>query len=375
MTTRAVDILIFAEDPGAANYVANLPDRLRARGWSVRLCTSGVATNYLSARGLTVDPLQSGCNFDDLITQLAPGLVLTGTAQSPDALGLSLIEAAKSMDIPVIGVIDASTGLDERFRGQNDNALQHCPQLVVVPDNAGRDGLLALGLSANRILVAGHPHWDYVRSKGIEMQSLDRAYLRRSLFGDPLRDRAVLVFGAEIYDGINPGMVRYSNEYSLMGDGTSQDRTEIVIEELLRALASRRGYIYLVLRLHPKNRREDFFSFHEAFDTVSAESSALELLYAADALVGMTSMLMIEAALLMKPTLSILPRASETCWLPTIAAGITPCALDRQSVAEQVASLIARPKQPDPVALNRLFPSGALDMIVGAVEACIGKRK
>ena len=109
MTTRAVDILIFAEDPGAANYVANLPDRLRARGWSVRLCTSGVATNYLSARGLTVDPLQSGCNFDDLITQLAPGLVLTGTAQSPDALGLSLIEAAKSMDIPVIGVIDAST--------------------------------------------------------------------------------------------------------------------------------------------------------------------------------------------------------------------------------------------------------------------------
>jgi hypothetical protein len=369
--TAATDILIFAEDPGAANYVAELPERLRARGWRALVVTCGTATNFLSARGVAAHPLQPDCNADELVSQFKPRLLIVGTSQNPDTLGFALAAAAKVRRIPVVGLVDASTGPEERFRGRGGNPLQHCPQLIIVPDSVSRDGFRALGVPPDRVLVAGHPHWDYVRKKRGELQKADRAELRESLFGAALHDRRVVVFGAEIYDGLDEQQHRFSAEYRLTGDSGNTGRTEIVVEEFLRAMAPRRRDVHLVLRLHPKNQADDLSAYHSAFDTVSRSEPALDVLYAADSVAGMTSMLMIEAALLWKPTLAILPRACEATWLPTIAAGITPCALSRQSIAEQIGALIDQQTPPVLAALDRLFPIGALEIVVGAVEACL----
>ena len=101
---------------------------------------------------------------------------------------------------------------------------------------------------------------------------------------------------------------------------------------------------------------------------MSRTEQALALLHAADAVVGMTSMLMIEAALLSRPTLAILPRAEEVHWLPTAAAGLTPYATSRVEVEKSIAGLVVSPRRPDPSALERLFPPHALERVAAAVE-------
>jgi hypothetical protein len=82
----------------------------------------------------------------------------------------------------------------------------------------------------------------------------------------------------------------------------------------------------------------------------------------------MTSMLMVEAALLNRPTLAILPREEEILWLPTAAAGITPVATTRLEVERKLADLLAELRAPDLKALSRLFPPHALDRVAATVE-------
>ena len=87
-------------------------------------------------------------------------------------------------------------------------------------------------------------------------------------------------------------------------------------------------------------------SLGKEFDEVSKGGSALETVYSTDVVVGMTSMLLFEAALLGKQTLAILPRISEKKWLPADADGIIPCVFTRDDVRKKLLETTKRkPKE------------------------------
>jgi hypothetical protein len=371
MTSQKSDILILVEDPGAANFVIELPTALGRRGLRVHLASDGTATDYLAQRGVATDRLPPSADLENLIAKVSPRLVAIGTAEDPECAGLRLTALARERAIPTVGLIDASTNLAHRFRGRTDNPLQFSPDTVIVSDQQARDGLIALGLRHERIVVSGHPHWDYVRCAERRLRDLPRDAVRQGLFANALDNRRVLVFVAELSNGLVPSEFERSAEYSLTGTGSSRGRTEIVIEELLLALQPVRPSIYLVLRLHPKNETADFSSYRPAFDAVSKTEPPFDLLYAADAVVGMTSMMLVEAALLGRPTLAILPRAKEAEWLPTMAAGVTPYAATRADVGRKVIELLTNPPMVDRTQLDKLLPSGATDRVADAFEASI----
>src|SRR5262249_30622994 len=201
---KQTDVLIFVEDPGAANFIAELPGILRQGGRSSHLATSGLATGYLQQRGLLVDALPPHCDLEALVTRLSPRLILVGTAENLDSCGLQLAAIAAARRVASDGVVDSSAHLDYRFRGRSANPLEFCPAIVIVPDTVCRDGFVKLGLSENRIVVAGHPHWDHVRSSYRSLQQKDRGELRRRLFNMPSPNRTVILFAAEIAGGVNP---------------------------------------------------------------------------------------------------------------------------------------------------------------------------
>ena len=234
-------------------------------------------------------------------------------------------------------------------------------------------GLSHSVLAGDEIVVAGHPHWDHVRATARSLRRADRHQLRRRLFGPTVGGRLVILFAAELSGGLDARQFHHSPEYSLIGEGTSHGRTEIVVEEFLCAVAPRRRDIHLVLRLHPKHRPEDLSAYSDAFDVVSRSESSLEVIHAADAVVGMTSMLMIEAALIGRPTLAILPRAQEAHWLPTIACGVTPCATTRVMVAEGVKRLLADLQPPDARMLDHLFPPGASERVLATIAELLSR--
>ena len=334
-------LLAFVEDPGAANFVGPLLRPLRTAGWEARLFANGSAHKLLSERGIEAYKVLETHDAYLFIDEISPDVVLVGTSENPATLGLSLITAAKHSRVLSVGVLDSPANSAFRFRGRSEEPLDYCPDWLLVPDELTRSEFLTLGYPSSRIVLCGHPYYDEVRRVGANLEKQGRVSVKQRVFANVPPEVPVLMFLAEVSDGLNPSQYRRSSGYTLHGRGGSDERTHIVLEELIDALAEIQQDHVLVLRLHPKNRREEFSAYWESVHRVSQGGDALELVYAADLVVGMSSSLLVEAALIGRPTLSIVPRAVECDWLPNIKRGITPCVSNRESLREILSSYLS----------------------------------
>jgi len=342
------DVLIFVEDPGAANCIASLPPLLAERGHRVLLFAAGSSVNYLRERGIAAEELSREATASAIVETAKPLVLLAGTALDPGTMGLKLIDACRARGIVSVGVVDTRANAAHRFRGLTTDPLAHAPDWLIVPDEQSREIFAALGFPRAAIRVCGHPHYDEVRAAGMLFAAKDRTLLRQQLFPGLREPRPVILLLTEPFGGLNDAEDRRTPDYTLLGRGTSERRNDIVIEEFLDAAKQLQPTPYIVLRLHPKNRAAEFKRYEQEFDQISTGGSPLEMVYAADLAVGMTSMLLLEAALLGRPTLAVLPRAAEKEWLPAPADGAIPSVTDRDALRAVLPDLL-RDKTPGPI--------------------------
>lgn len=367
-----IDIVIYVEDPGAANFVAALPEALEKRGWQTRLLAGGFAYHYLLDRGIQSELLSKSVNSArKLLTRLKPRLVMVGTSENPETFAFDLITAARPLGIMTLGVVDAFGNADYRFRGHTSNPLFYSPEWLAVPDQWTKEAYLDLGYPIERLAVCGHPHYDYVLDTAARLGKQDKKRFRDKIFPSNHNNSPVIVFVSEISTGLNPGKYRHRPDYSMTGRGTRTDRTGIVLEEFLDALALCKQEHYLVLRMHPKNTQEELAPFLKYFNQISQGEPSLALVFAADLVVGMTSMLLMEAAIMGRPTLSIVPRDAEKVSLPTVRLDITPCVTTREELRTVLPGLLARCKQPIALDTDRWVPPGSLQRTVAFIEGLL----
>src|SRR5262249_44741353 len=208
-----------------------------------------------------------------------------------------------------VGAVDGPAYPDERFRGRGEGSLSFAPDRVLVPDEGTRQSFIELGMPESAVIAAGHPLFDRMRAERGRLDREGQTVVRTRVLPAAPAARLVLVFLAEISDGYLPELYRRHPGYRLTGRGMTDTRTAVVIEEFLDA--SRSLGAYRVLRLHPKNTKDEFAAYEGEFDAISAGGAPHELIYAADVVVGMTTMLLVEATLLGRPTLSIVPDLTE----------------------------------------------------------------
>ena len=359
-------ILIFVEDPGAVNCIAPIVDELARRSVPVRLLSAGHATRLLHERGLRSTPWHG-----DSVTAAAlagpPRLLLVGTSENPDSPAFSLLACARQAGVPSAAIIDSGANSAHRFRGRTERPLAHAPDRLLVPDEPTYRAFATLGFAPERIAIVGHPDDDRLRDVAAELEAVGRGSVRkRAMRATP--DRIVLVFVSEISTGLNPGQYVRSAEYTLFGRGGAMLRTEIVVEELLEAIAALEAdqwpRPYMVLRRHPKETEGDLPELASEFDEVSVGGSPHDVVYAADLVVGMSSMLLVEAHRLGVPTLAVLPRACEREWLQPVRDGEIPSVFRRKDLVTALGGLLAFPGR-QPVRGERGgSPSNTVDRIV-----------
>ena len=367
-----VDILIYVEDPGAANFVASLPAALEKHGWQIRLLAEGFAYQYLLERGVHPELFSKSLILArELLTRLNPSLVIVGTSENPETFAFDLITAARPLGIMTLGVVDAFGNADYRFRGHTDNPLFYAPEWIAVPDQWTKEAYLDLGYPVERLAVCGHPHYDYVLDTAARLSQQDKQLLRDRIFPFNHNNAPVIVFISEISTGLNPGKYRRLSDYTMTGSGTRTDRTEIVLEEFLEACALCKEKHYLVLRMHPKNTEEELAPFLKYFNQISQGELPLELLFAADLVVGMTSMLLMEAAIMGRPTLSIVPRDVEKISLPTVRFNITPCVTTREELRTVLPNLLGSCKQASVPDSDRWLHPGSRQRTVAFIESLL----
>ena len=307
----------------------------------------------------------------ELLSKFKPRLALLGTSANPDTFGFDLIAEAHDLGVMTIGVLDAFGNADYRFRGHTVNPLAHAPEWLAVPDKWTKNAYTSLGYPSERIAVCGHPHYDYVLEATERLGESDRQVLRRVMFPFNHEDAPVVIFGAEPFIGLNPGKYGRKHNYTLEGRGNKLNRTEIVLEEFLDVIVRVKPIPYLVLRMHPRNTREELASFLGYFHQVSDDGVSLDLLFAADLVVGMTSMLLQEAAIMGRRTLSIVLRGAEKESLPMVRAGIIPCVSTQDELRTILPELLRRNAKPDADRINQFLQFGSLKKTVAFIESLL----
>lgn len=337
-----VDILIFAEDPGAANFVVGLPGTLARHGRSSLILTQGAASSYLGARGVTCVDLEDEADGAAILGRFPARIVVTGTSENRDSVGLQLIDAARTKGVPSVSIVDAATSLTHRFQGRSDDPLAHLPDHVLVPDEPCRIKLMAIGVAKTRITVVGNPQYRLAYETALALAQKDRAQRRRDLFGPACEERKVLVFLSELSDGLDPAQYRRGPDYTLRGRGGSEGRTEIVLEEVLDVLKALPERPYFVVRLHPKEQADRFDHYADEIDHISRRESPLEVVFFADAVVGLTTSLLVESAVMGVPSLSVLPREAEQEWLPGGATEVVRCVTRAADIGPALATILSQ---------------------------------
>jgi hypothetical protein len=368
-----VDIIIFVEDPGAANFIVGLPAAVAERGFRAQVWATGKATTQLAAMEEPFEVFPEDRQSAKFLDDQKAKVLLVGTSENRDTAAFRLIEAARERSVVSVGVVDGPSNAHHRFRGSTENPISHAPDLVVVADEAVRADFVALGMTQDRVIVGGHPRYGAAFAQGKLLASMDRLALRQRHFPDLEPGAKVVVFLSELSDGVNPDLYRRDNNYTLAGRGDVSGRTEIVFEEVLDALAKIQPQVRLIVRLHPKNTSADFDRWAREIDRFSDQdltADVLEMLFAADLVVGLTTILITEAALAGCHTLSVIPRPEEAAWLPSIGFGLTPCASNREDLNDALESALCGDVAVAQPELDSIS-SGALERLADMVCALV----
>lgn len=358
-------MLCVIEDPGAANGMVGLDAALAVLDIQFDLYATGSALTYAPGIGLAVQNIDA---FSDPLP--AGSALLVGTSENPDSVIFDLISVAKSARIPCFGFVDGPANAQHRFRGRTDAPLAHAPDILLVSDTAARDAFIGLGMPDDAVRCVGHPHMDRVRDRMAQLDLEGRAAVRARLFPDIPADTRLCLFAAETSDGLDPAEFQRSDAYTLTGRGESNGRTEICLEEVIDALGAVKNPASLVLRLHPKNTPEQFAPYMDDIAALSLGGDPLEAVYAADLVIGMTSVLLFEAAVMGRPTLAVTPRASERAWLTSIGLGLTRHVCTSTDLRDTLKAALAGDgwSEPDQTGdIDALVPPGAAARMARAI--------
>jgi len=334
MTPQSV--LVAAREAGAASALTPVVGALIAEGTlRPQIVAWGNALAVFDAVGLPVlafpeDPEPR--EIEELLVSTNAAVVLTGTSLRAELDG-RFWAAARAAGIPSVALLDHWKNYAERFTIVAP--FDVLPTLVAVMDDVAERELVALGCPGDRIRVTGQPRFDAL--PGAVTPQL-RARARQTLGIGP--SRRVAAFASE------PRGIPYDDGLGFtQADAVSAflDGVEAVAPDMLA-----------IVKLHPLEEVEPVRA--AASGRARPEARILrayptrELAAAADVFCGMTSIVLLDAALLGVPTVSIRPGGGASHFVDLhadlITSAVTPAELRaalEQGLARKPALPARRP--------------------------------
>jgi hypothetical protein len=355
-------------DPGGAGALAPVLEALVAEG-RVRLRNFAYrqATDILAARNIPLTAIPAGADEKWIKAQLAESgarLLLTATSYRTEEHEKAFIAAARGQGLRSIAVLDFWANYGVRF-ADGSGELRYLPDLITAMDQASCDGLIADGVPPERIVVAGHPGFDAIARQRAAFNAARRAALRTSL-GTPDGGLQVLFASQPLRE------LYGADESSATFRGFHEHSVLDAVIESLEASAKLSGRaIQLVIRPHPREDAEPYLARRSASIgiVVSKDGDARECAMASDLVIGMTTMLLVEACYLGVPTVSLQPELQRPNMLPELPGLVI---VRRQvDVAPALADALGRAMRP-PVSKSVAEPAPAAPFVAGLVYSMLG---
>lgn len=312
-------IFIFSRDPGGANAIAPLVRPLEKKGYRVLLYGADMSLNIYAKAGLVALDIKQQLSeatsegIRKLISKISPDFILTGTSAS-DFTERYLWHIAEKMSIPCFAVLDhwinygqrfSAFGISELSEYRKNKTHPFLPTKIIVMDDLAKTEMIMDGIEPERILPAGNPHFaelihfaetfsgkdveDFKASLGIPASNYLITYA-----SEPISAVYREGGGSELYWG-------YS-EHGILAE---------ILEALRIILPQYQGNVTLFIKLHPKEDLKSHdkiigaFRLNNCTVIIDKECNPLKILRSSDLVIGMFSMLLIEAAIIRKPVISV----------------------------------------------------------------------
>ena len=295
------DIVVVLQDTGGANAVLPVVRELRSRGATCRIIAAGKARSVLDREGVEHEAVDVPAVVDASTVGLAgswlrpsASALLLGTSWGPSVEKAAAV-AARGL-VRSVAVLDMWSYYAQRFENTDTGALDYLPDRVAVMDDEAARAAISAGLPADRVVVTGQPYLETLPERFAEASLIDDAARLRATWAPD--GRPVIMFASE-------PIAR-----DLAGSDLDRGYTERdALCDLVEAAARSRHRPVIVAKPHPEHgpNEHDWVMAHGGI--VAQGLPSWHCIAAADVVVGMTSMVLLEALFAGKASISHQPTA------------------------------------------------------------------
>lgn len=317
-------VLAMAGDPGGARALAAVISELLGRGCG--LCLGGYrhAPEIFREHGWQALDCgaREGWSPGGWISSERPDVCFTATSVNGMDLEKDLIRAARAAGVPTVALLDFWSNYRRRFAsGPPDGPMDSLPDRIAVMDATAVGEMMREGFGRELLAITGQPAFDEL------FLPRDRAAIReeiRAAFGLTDCDRKLVIFASQpLWE---------------MG-GTPYHELD-VLRLVVREFEDHDRPPALWIRPHPREEEAKFAEFLRPGVFVSNRFDRIEAALGADAVTGMSSAFLLEAALMGVPALGLQPGQEDGGPLPLERLGLGDVALTEEDCRAALGTLI-----------------------------------
>jgi hypothetical protein len=280
-------ILFFTCEPGGAEVlIPVIKEMLKDNDFKIIVLGYGFAADRFKKNKINFKLIESIQQNDFLLfEQYKPDFIITSATSLPqkDMSEKYLWHNAKQQNIPTIAFLDQWQNYAIRFSGvSEDEYMMYQPDFINCINDIGKKVMQKLGFKSDKLIEFGQPYLSTLKDKSIE-----KAHLIEKLKLDDKKEVVLFVSEAiEEHFGTSRGYTQYETIDYLLSN-----------HEFL-------GNKQIVVKLHPKDDINKFNKYQNII-LIQNEFSAFEMIFISNYIIGMTSIMLIEAYILKKNVLSI----------------------------------------------------------------------
>lgn len=301
-------IITVCGDPGGANALAPVLKLLKKKEgvhlihYAYNEALDVLKRHHIEARAL---PAIVDENFvKEAFQENQATLLFTATSVNSKNWEQLFIKLAERLSIYSIALLDFWSNYAARFI---------ClPQRIAVMDERAKAEMIQVGIPADKIIVTGQPAFDALVDCREQFSSTKRQAIRRAL---KVQDHDLLVLFAS-----QPLRKLYGEPKDAIYLGYDEQSTLQSIIHALEGISQKHNRaITLLIRPHPRETLAEYKAYqsHKINIMVDREGSSDEHAMAADLVLGMTSVLLVEACYLHCIVLSLQLGLRQPDVLPT----------------------------------------------------------
>ena len=361
-------VLAICGDPGGASALAPVLHALmEQRRTELRVLAYNQALDVLAARGIVAEaiPPEAAASWPaDSLRALRPAAIVAATSCNGRDYERHFIVAARAAGIPSLALLDFWSNYRQRFTGTAGELI--VPDAIAVMDEAARVAMVECGFPPAVLRITGQPAFDSLAARREAFGAQRRSHIRRAT-GTADDDLQVLFVS-------QPLRALYGTDATAAGH-PGYDETEVLLEvqgALAAATTRLSRPLTLVVRPHPRERLDSSVeTLASPFRTVvSAAGDQYEAAMAADLVIGMSSVLVIEAWQLGCAVLSLQPGATQPVFGTQARDGLA-VETDRTQLRSAVQSALARVLAAGTARGRDRFPAAATPKVVQCVYSLI----